>query len=43
LLLQPPEAVRQGCALHLPNQRQRQNQKRAIRGMAGWVRWRGTP
>jgi len=30
----------QGCALHLPNQRQRQRQrqKRAIRGLAGWVR-----
>gem|GEM_PF-4875353 len=34
----------QGCALHLPNQRQRQRQrqKRASRGMAGWVRLRGT-
>jgi len=37
------EGVRQGCALHLPNQRQQPQQQQAIRGMAGWVRWQGTP
>jgi len=44
LLLQPPKVARQGCALHLPNQRQRQRQRQklAFRGMAGWVRWQGT-
>ncbi len=35
----------QGCALHLqrPRQQPKQQQQRAFRGMAGWVRLRGTP
>ncbi len=36
--------VRQGCALHPQKQRQqpKQQQQRVFRGMAGWVRVRGT-
>ena len=32
----------QGCALHLPKPEPKQQQKLAIRGLAGWVRLRGT-